>query len=95
MSSLSYRAAHGFFSFVRAWRRGRGPCCRFHPTCSAYALEAVEMHGGVRGTWLAVCRVCRCRPFGKHGFDPVPTPPSAALVAPAPVASNLEMNGMV
>lgn len=49
-----------------------GDCCRFHPSCSHYALEAVETHGAVRGSLLAVRRVCRCHPFNAGGFDPVP-----------------------
>ena len=52
---------------------GRLSPCRFQPTCSTYALEAIEMHGPGRGTWLAVRRISRCRPFGGRGFDPVPT----------------------
>ena len=48
------------------------PCCRFTPTCSAYALEALRVHGAVKGTWLTVKRVLRCNPFGGSGYDPVP-----------------------
>ncbi len=48
------------------------PSCRFHPTCSAYAVEAVESHGVLKGTYLAVRRVLRCHPFNPGGFDPVP-----------------------
>ena len=46
--------------------------CRFTPSCSAYAIEAVERYGAARGGWLAVKRLCRCHPFGGHGYDPVP-----------------------
>ncbi|MCZ6620256.1 MAG: membrane protein insertion efficiency factor YidD [Gammaproteobacteria bacterium] len=48
-----------------------GRQCRFEPTCSYYALEALEEHGALRGTWLAVKRVARCHPFHPGGFDPV------------------------
>ena len=49
-----------------------GPSCRFHPTCSSYAKEAIESHGLLRGTWLAVNRISKCHPLGHSGFDPVP-----------------------
>ncbi len=48
------------------------PSCRFTPTCSTYAIEAIERHGPVRGVWLGTKRICRCQPWGGSGFDPVP-----------------------
>ena len=53
------------------------PCCRFIPTCSEYALEALQKYGALKGSWLAIKRICRCHPFhtGEHEFyDPVPCP---------------------
>lgn len=65
---------------IRFYRRGISPftppACRFTPTCSAYALEAVEGHGAVRGGWLALRRIIRCHPWGGWGYDPVPARPS-------------------
>jgi uncharacterized protein len=49
-----------------------GNQCRFTPTCSEFALEALELHGALRGTWLAMRRVARCHPRSPGGFDPVP-----------------------
>jgi putative membrane protein insertion efficiency factor len=48
------------------------PCCRYRPTCSRYALDALRMHGALRGTWLAWRRILRCHPWGGGGDDPVP-----------------------
>jgi len=55
---------------------GRPSPCRFSPSCSTYALEALEVHGTRRGLWLTVRRLLRCRPFGPSGWDPVPLPRS-------------------
>lgn len=61
---------------IRAYQRVLspllGPRCRFYPSCSQYALEAVERHGALRGSYLAVRRLLRCHPFHPGGFDPVP-----------------------
>ena len=46
--------------------------CRFEPSCSAYALESLRLHGAMKGSWLAVKRICRCHPWGGCGEDPVP-----------------------
>ena len=46
--------------------------CRFHPTCSSYALEALDTHGPVKGGWLGLKRICRCHPWNDGGYDPVP-----------------------
>lgn len=51
-----------------------GHGCRFQPTCSAYALEALEVHGAFRGSWLTLRRVMRCHPWGGSGIDNVPKP---------------------
>jgi putative membrane protein insertion efficiency factor len=48
------------------------PSCRFHPSCSNYAIEALQVHGAAKGSWLAVKRVCRCHPWNDGGVDPVP-----------------------
>lgn len=48
------------------------PACRFHPSCSSYAEEALARHGALRGGWLAARRVCRCGPWNAGGYDPVP-----------------------
>ncbi len=61
---------------VRAYRAVFSPWvghnCRYHPTCSAYAMEALEKHGGIKGSYLALRRILRCHPWGKSGIDNVP-----------------------
>ena len=61
---------------VRAYRLIFSPWvgynCRYQPTCSQYALEALEKHGGLKGCWLAAKRIARCNPWGQCGYDPVP-----------------------
>lgn len=51
------------------------PSCRFYPTCSNYAQEAIEKHGAIKGSWLSVRRLSKCHPFHSGGYDPVPSPP--------------------
>ena len=65
-----------FLFLVRAYQMWLGPIlggtCRFYPSCSHYAYEAVERHGAARGAWLALQRLLRCHPFSPGGIDPVP-----------------------
>ncbi|AOY92220.1 membrane protein insertion efficiency factor YidD [Cupriavidus sp. USMAA2-4] len=61
-----------------------GSQCRFLPTCSDYAREAIERHGAGRGSWMAARRLCRCHPFAQGGYDPVPgVMPEASASEPA------------
>lgn len=53
--------------------------CRYHPTCSAYALEAINKHSLTKGCWLSLKRILKCHPFSKGGFDPVPDPQTKNL----------------
>ncbi|MBV8304389.1 MAG: membrane protein insertion efficiency factor YidD [Acidimicrobiia bacterium] len=58
--------------WYQAFTRGRPSPCRYWPTCSSYALEALEEHGAARGSWLTLRRILRCHPWGGSGVDPVP-----------------------
>lgn len=70
-------------------REGRPSPCRFTPSCSCYAYEALECYGARRGLWLAVRRLVRCRPFGPSGYDPVPEPAEPLMGDPTPTISRM------
>jgi len=71
MNALLRALIRGYQLFVSPWL---GPRCRFHPSCSHYALEAVRVHGSLHGSYLAVRRLLRCHPWHRGGYDPVPLP---------------------
>ncbi len=76
MSFISKVLALPLLGLVWLYRTAISPLlgvnCRFEPSCSDYASEALRTHGGIKGGWLALKRICRCHPWGGSGFDPVP-----------------------
>jgi putative membrane protein insertion efficiency factor len=81
-------------ALIRAYQFGisplLGPRCRFYPSCSDYALEAIAVYGIAKGSWLALRRLARCHPWHPGGFDPLPlsTPMSTPMSAPASCCQN-------
>ena len=77
--AVSKVLAWPLIQLVRLYRLAISPWlganCRFDPTCSSYAIEALEVHGVLKGTWLAMRRIGRCHPWGGSGYDPVPNVP--------------------
>ena len=67
---------HILLALIRFYRKAispyTSPCCNYIPTCSQYALQAIEKYGALKGGWLAFNRILRCNPFHKGGYDPVP-----------------------
>jgi putative membrane protein insertion efficiency factor len=77
-TSRSARAVLKSLNLYQRLSAHRPSPCRYIPTCSSYAIEAVETHGAIRGSWMAARRLSRCHPLGGHGVDPVPPARSGA-----------------
>lgn len=79
---------HLMIGFVLAWRKLISPLygdvCKYYPSCSTYGLEALRLHGALRGSWLTVRRIGSCHPWAKGGFDPVPGSALEAEIADDP-----------
>jgi hypothetical protein len=79
------KSVRTLLALIRVYQKltaGRPSPCRFYPSCSQYAKEAITLHGALRGTFLALRRLSRCRPLGPHGVDLVPLPKKARSVQP-------------
>jgi hypothetical protein len=87
-----FRAALiGLIRLYQVWISPWTPAaCRYTPTCSAYAIQALRLHGAGWGSWLAFRRLMRCHPWGGHGYDPVPRPHAAGLAADHTQAGSVE-----
>jgi putative membrane protein insertion efficiency factor len=75
MSTKPTVTSRGILRAIRVYQHltvNRPPTCRYLPSCSEYAAEAIRRYGALRGGWLALRRLGRCHPFGRHGYDPVP-----------------------
>ena len=84
-----------FIAPIKVYRRVLSPLkpqptCRFHPTCSAYAIEAITQHGVLKGCYLAIKRILKCHPFHPGGFDPVPEPLRTMNKKDEPVRSKVQ-----
>ncbi len=76
MTKLLIRAVRFYQAHISPYKR---KSCRFVPTCSSYAITALERYGAIKGSWLAIRRIARCHPFCKGGYDPVPELPDAVI----------------
>ena len=79
--SITGKIVLGGIHLYQGARAGYPSPCRFTPSCSTYAAEAVATFGAIRGSWLAVKRLLRCRPFAAYGYDPIPSPNSRSSLS--------------